>query len=239
MRKIISMISILANCALNVIAQNLVIERQGHFSVGGSVIQHEGVYDNSKFVGWATQVEKGQKASVNHAFVDYQIPVNPHRTPLVYVHGYGGSGVCWEMTPDGRDGFSTLMLRHRWSSYVMDLPGRGRAGRTSATSAVKPLADEMFWFDIWRMGIYPKWNKGVQFPKDSASVSQFFREMTPDLSDHRQDVPAIKALADKVGRCVLVTHSAGGFPGWMAAMQNKNVKAVATYEPGGFVFPDS
>lgn len=173
MRKIISMISILANCALNVIAQNLVIERQGHFSVGGSVIQHEGVYDNSKFVGWATQVEEGQKASVNHAFVDYQIPVNPHRTPLVYVHGYGGSGVCWEMTPDGRDGFSTLMLRHRWSSYVMDLPGRGRAGRTSATSAVKPMADEMFWFDIWRMGIYPKWNKGVQFPKDSASVSQF------------------------------------------------------------------
>ncbi len=238
MRKIISMISILANCALNVIAQNLFIERQGHFSVGGSVIQHEGVYDNSKFVGWATQVEEGQKASVNHAFVDYQIPVNPHRTPLVYVHGYGGSGVCWEMTPDGRDGFSTLMLRHRWSSYVMDLPGRGRAGRTSATSAVKPLADEMFWFDIWRMGIYPKWNEGVQFPKDSASVSQFFREMTPDLSDHRQDVPAIKALADKVGRCVLVTHSAGGLPGWMAAIQNKNVKAVAAYEPGGFVFPE-
>ena len=32
MRKIISMITILANCALNVIAQNLVIERQGHFS---------------------------------------------------------------------------------------------------------------------------------------------------------------------------------------------------------------
>lgn len=32
MKKIISMISILANCALNVIAQNLVIERQGHFS---------------------------------------------------------------------------------------------------------------------------------------------------------------------------------------------------------------
>ena len=98
MRKIISMISILANCALNVIAQNLVIERQGHFSVGGSVIQHEGVYDNSKFVGWATQVEEGQKASVNHAFVDYQIPVNPHRTPLVYVHGYGGSGnFDWEI----------------------------------------------------------------------------------------------------------------------------------------------
>ncbi len=219
-------------------AQNLIIEKQGHFSVGGSVIQHEGTYDNSKFVGWATQVETGQSSRVNHAFVDYQIPANAHRTPLVYVHGYGGSGVCWEMTPDGRDGFSTLMLHLGWSSYVMDLPGRGRAGRTSATTEVKPLADEMFWFDIWRMGIYPKWNEGVQFPKDSASVSQFFREMTPDLSDHRQDVPAISALADKVDECVLVTHSAGGFPGWIAATQNKHVKAVAAYEPGGFVFPE-
>ena len=96
----------------------------------------------------------------------------------------------------------------------------------------------MFWFDIWRMGIYPKWNENVQFPKDSASVSQFFRELTPDLSDHRQDVPAINALADKIGASVLVTHSAGGFPGWMIDMQNKNVKAVAAYEPGGFVFPE-
>ncbi len=219
-------------------AQNLIIEKQGHFSVGGSVIQHEGTYDNSKFVGWATQVETGQSSHVDHAFVDYQIPANAHHTPLVYVHGYGGSGVCWQMTPDGRDGFATLMLRHGWSSYVMDLPGRGRAGRTSATSEVKPLADEMFWFDIWRMGIYPKWNEGVQFPKDSASVSQFFRELTPDLSDHRQDVPAINALADKVGGCALVTHSAGGFPGWVTAIQNKHVKAVAAYEPGGFVFPE-
>lgn len=221
-----------------VLAQNLVIEKQGHFSVSGSVIQHKGAYDNSKFVGWATQVETGQSSRVNHAFVDYQIPANAHQTPLVYVHGYGGSGVCWEMTPDGRDGFSTLMLRHGWSSYVMDLPGRGRAGRTSATTEVKPLADEMFWFDIWRMGVYPNWNEGVQFPTDSASVSQFFRELTPDLSDHRQDVPSINALADKIGANALVTHSAGGFPGWMVAMQNKNVKAVAAYEPGGFVFPE-
>lgn len=86
-------------------AQSLVIEKQGHFSVGGTTIQHEGTYDNSKFVGWATQVETGQSSRVNHAFVDYQIPAKAHRTPLIYVHGYGGSGVCWEMTPDGREGF--------------------------------------------------------------------------------------------------------------------------------------
>ena len=216
----------------------ITIARQGNFSVGGKTLQREGQYDNSKFVGWATQVETGQSARVDHAFVNFQIPAPATGLPLIFVHGYGGSGVCWEMTPDGREGFSTLMLRHGYPTYVMDLPGRGRAGRTSATVQVKPLADEMFWFDIWRIGIWPKYNKGVQFKTDSAYLSQFFRQMTPDLSDHTQDIPAINALADRIGASVLVTHSAGGFPGWMAAMQNRNVKAVAAYEPGVYVFPE-
>lgn len=220
-------------------AQNIVIAKQGHFSVGGQTIQQPGEYDNSKFVGWATQVETGQSYRADHAFVDYQIPADSKKLPLVYVHGYGGSGVCWQMTPDGREGFATLMLRRGWSSYVVDLPGRGRAGRTSATTTVKPVADEMFWFDIWRIGIWPDYNEGVQFPKDSVSLSRFFREMTPDISDHRQDIPALGALAERIGDHILVTHSAGGFPGWMSAMQTQEVKGVVSYEPGGFVFPES
>lgn len=95
----------------------------------------------------------------------------------------------------------------------------------------------MFWFDIWRIGRYPNYNNGVQFSKDKEYLSQFFRELTPDLSDHKQDVAAINALADKIGGAVLATHSAGGYPGWVVAMQNPNIKAVAAFEPGGFVFP--
>lgn len=237
MKKILSL-SLLLGFAGAVVAQNITIAKQGHFSVGGQTIQHPGAYDNQKFVGWATQEEAGQSYRADHAFVDFQIPADSKKLPLVYVHGFGGSGVCWQMTPDGRDGFATLMLRRGWSSYVVDLPGRGRAGRTSATTTVKPVADEMFWFDIWRIGIWPNYNKGVQFPKDSVSLSQFFREMTPDISDHRQDVPALGALSDRIGDHILVTHSAGGFPGWMSAMQNKEVKGVVSYEPGGFVFPE-
>lgn len=219
-------------------AQNITIAQQGHFTVGGQVIQHPGVYDNSKFIGWATQDETGQSYRCDHASIDFQIPANAEVLPLVYVHGYGGSGICWQMTPDGRDGFSTLMLRKGWSSYVVDLPGRGRAGRTSATTTVKPMADEMFWFDIWRIGIWPDYNKGVQFSKDPEYLSQFFREMTPDISDHKQDVPALNALAERIGEHILVTHSAGGFPGWLTAMQNNKIKGVASFEPGGFVFPE-
>lgn len=213
------------------------VAKQGSFAVGGTTIQRNGTYDNSKFVGWAEQIETGQSYHGDHAFVNYQIPVKANRYPLVFIHGYGGSGVCWEMTPDNRDGFSTLMLRKKYPTYVMDLPGRGRAGRTIAENHTKTVADEMFWFDIWRIGLWPNYNEGVQFSKDKEYMAQFFREMTPDLSDHKQDITAINALADKIGGNVLVTHSAGGYPGWVVAMQNSNIKGVAAFEPGGYVFP--
>ena len=88
------------------------------------------------------------------------------------------------------------------------------------------------------MGIWPDFNDGIQFSKDSAYLSQFFREMTPDLSDHNQDIPAINSLVDKIDDNILVTHSAGGVPGWIVAAMNPKVKAVVAYEPGAFVFSE-
>lgn len=213
------------------------IQEQGYFPIGGKTIQREGVYDNSKFIGWTKQIETGQSYRGDHAFVNYQVPVNPNKLPLVYVHGFGGSGVCWQMTPDGREGFSSLMLRKGWKNFVLDLPGRGRAGRTTTDVEIKPVADEMFWFDIWRLGQCPKYNEGVQFPKGKDALDVFFREMTPDLSDHKEDNLALTALSKRIGPHILVTHSAGGITDWLSAIENAEVKAVASFEPGGFVFP--
>lgn len=220
-------------------AEGIVIKKQGQFPVGGITIQREGAFNPDTFVGWAEQDQSGQSYRCDHAFARYQIPAKAKSLPLVFVHGYGGDGVCWETTPDDRPGFATLLLAKGYPTYVLDLPGRGHASRTSATTTVAPVADEMFWFDIWRMGIWPEWNKGSQFPQDSLSVSNFFRQMVPDLSNHQLDVPALDAMAKKIGDQILVTHSAGGFPGWMAAMRNPEVKGVVALEPGGFVFPEN
>ena len=47
------------------------------------------------------------------------------------------------------------------------------------------------------------------------------------------------ALFSKIGPGILVTHSQSGGPGWLAAIKNRNVRAVVAYEPGsGFVFPE-
>lgn len=216
----------------------LMIERQGQFPIGGTTIQRPGTFDPDTFVGWTNPIQDGQTYRCNHAFARYQIPVQAKKLPLVFVHGFGSDGVCWETTPDGRDGFATLLLRESYPTYVLDLPGRGHASRTSTDVTIKPVADEEFWFDIWRMGLWPEWNEGVQFPTDSLSVSNFFRQMVPDLSDHKQDIVALDAVANKIGNHILVTHSAGGFPGWMAAINNTEVKGVVALEPGGFVFPE-
>ena len=216
----------------------LMIERQGQFPVGGTTIERPGTFDPHTFVSWTSPVQDGQTYRCDHAFARYQIPVEAKKLPLVFVHGFGSDGVCWETTPDGREGFATLLLRNGYSTYVLDLPGRGHASRTSADINIKPVADEEFWFDIWRMGLWPKWNDGIQFPKDSLSVSNFFRQMVPDLSNHQLDVTALDSVASKIGNHILVTHSAGGFPGWMSAINNAAVKGVVALEPGGFVFPD-
>ncbi|MBD5356803.1 MAG: alpha/beta fold hydrolase [Bacteroides sp.] len=237
MKNIIFSIAILM-ASIPAFSTDIVISRQGQFPVGGTTIQRPGTFDPDTFVGWAEQDQAGQSYRCDHAFARYQIPKDVKGLPLVFVHGYGGDGVCWETTPDDRPGFATLLLAKGFPTYVLDLPGRGHASRTSSTVTVEPVADEMFWFDIWRMGIWPEWNEGIQFPKDSLSVSNFFRQMVPDLSNHQLDVPALDAMAKKLGDQILVTHSAGGFPGWIAAMRNPEIKGVASLEPGGFVFPE-
>ena len=254
MKKTAILLALLTALSTGALAsEKLTLETQGHFAAGGITIQREGTYDNSKFAGWATPIEQGQSYRADHAIVSYQIPAKAKNAPLLFIHGYGGSGLCWEMTPDGREGFSTLMLRKHYPAYVIDLPGRGRAGKTSATTTVTPKADEMLWFAIWRLGEYPNYHNDVQFPKDAETLNQFFREMTPDLSAHnlKTDLAAISAAIDKTAAMtgsslhgkdpagvVLVTHSAGGFPGWLSAIGNSKVKAVASYEPGGYVFPE-
>lgn len=239
MRRIAIALSVLCMTQVAAAQENIVIQRQGSIAVGGTVIQRSGEYNNSQFGGWGTPIETGQSYHADHAVADFQIPADAHKLPLVLVHGFGQSARCWTTTPDGREGFSTLLLRNKLSTYIVDLPGRGRAGRTTAQTSIKPQADEQQWFDIFRIGEWPNYNKGVQFPTDSASMEQFFRQMTPDISTHDKDVPALDTLFDKIGDGILVTHSASGFTGWLTALQNPSVKAIASYEPGNYVFPEN
>jgi len=213
----------------------IVIEGQGSFAVGGTVITAPGIFDPYN----ATPA--GQTLRGDHAYVFYQIPVNARTLPLVMWHGFGQFSKTWETTPDGREGFQNIFLRRRFPVYLIDQPRRGDAGRSTVAATITPTPDEQEWFGTFRVGVWPDHFEGVQFSRDSAALNQYFRSMTPSTGpiDIEVMVDAVSTLFNRIGPAVLVTHSHSGGMGWLTAVSNQNVKAIVSYEPGsGFLFPE-
>lgn len=211
----------------------LIIKEQGSFAVGGSVITNPGTFDPIK------RTPEGQTFHGDHAYVFYQIPENARKLPLVFWHGFGQFSKTWETTPDGREGYQNIFLRRGFSVYLMDQPRRGNAGRSIAEGTITPTPDEQFWFNIFRIGVWPDYFPGVQFSKDPEALNQYFRQMTPNIGPFDSEVitNASSALASKIGPMILVTHSHSGGFGWSTAIKNSNVSAIVSYEPGsGFPF---
>jgi pimeloyl-ACP methyl ester carboxylesterase len=217
--------------------QPLIIREQGAFSAGGTVITSEGTFDPN--IPWFTP-QGGQTRHGDHADVFYQIPANANKYSLVFLHGYGQSRRSWETTADGREGFANIFLRRGYSVYLIDQPGRGEAGQVTGAGQISAAPDDQTWFTQFRIGLWPDFYEGVQFPRDGESLDQFFRMMTPDTgatADPNAAVFAMSALFDRSGPGILFTHSAGAMPGWQTAIANENVKAIIAIEPGGFPFP--
>lgn len=213
----------------------LMIQEQGSFAIGGSVKTNPGTFDA------ITRTAEGQTFHGDHAYVFYQIPVKARRYPLVMWHGFGQFSKTWETTPDGREGFQNIFLRRGFPVYLLDQPRRGNAGRSMVETTITPIPDEPFWFNVFRIGVWPEYFNGVQFSKDPEALNQYFRQITPDTGpiDINVNVEAVSALFDKIGPGVLVTHSHSGGMGWLTAVKNQNVKAIVSYEPGsGFIFPE-
>ena len=213
----------------------ITIQEQGSFTAGGSVLKTSGKYDTNNPLK-----PQGQTLHGDHAYVSYQIPVEAHKNSLVFLHGAGQSAQTWETTPDGREGFNNIFLRRGFGVYLVDQPRRGRAGRGTVAGTVSNSTDDQFWFDTFRIGVYPEYFENVQFAKGEEALENFFRQMTPNTGVYDEGVisDAMAALFAKIGRGILVTHSQGGGPGWWTAIKSSNVKGIIAYEPGsGFVFP--
>jgi len=213
----------------------LIIEEQGSFAVGGTVITNPGTFDPYK------PTPDGQTYHGDHAYAFYQIPVNARMLPLVLWHGAGQFSKTWETTADGREGYQNLFLRRGFGVYVIDQPRRGNAGRSTVATTFAPTPDEQVWFDMFRIGVWPNCFPNVQFSCDQETLNQYFRSMTPNTGPFDMEVisNAVSELFNKIGPGILVTHSQGGGPGWLTAIKNQNVKAIVAYEPGSsFIFPE-
>ena len=213
----------------------LLIQEQGSFAVGGTVVTNPGIFDPYN------QTPEGQTFHGDHAYVFYQIPVKARKYPLVMWHGIGQFSKTFETTPDGREGYQTIFLRRGFGVYLIDQPRRGNAGRSMAEATITPTPDEQGWFGTFRLGIWPDYFEGVQFARDPETLNQYFRQMIPNIGpiDINVNADAVSALFEKTGPGILVTHSHSGGMGWLTAIKNQNVKAIVSYEPGsGFLFPE-
>ena len=65
----------------------------------------------------------------------YEIVGDPttFRTPILFIHGGGGTGSGFRATPDGRLGWADLLAERGYRSWVTDWPGTGRSGYRDLT----------------------------------------------------------------------------------------------------------
>jgi len=163
-------------------------------------------------------------------------------------HGGGLTGVTWETTPDGREGWQNFFLRRGWPVYVADAVERGRAGWTlipEQTGGGHLLLTVDNPFERFRIGAGPgsfargEVLPGNQFPSDRDSYMNFMRQIVPRFTTTdalTQD--AYGALLDRVGPSVVVAHSQAGLFGWRAAQDRPDkVRALVLIEPAAIGDP--
>lgn len=217
----------------------IILKDQGSFTAGGGVITNPGTFDPIKLT------PDGQTIHGDFAYVQYQIPINPRQYPLVMWHGGGQMAKTWETTPDGRDGFQNIFIRRGFSTYILDQPNRGRAGRALQATTITPVpgpgpTGEQGIFVRFRIGIWPNYFPGVQFSQSPDALLQWWQQQTPSTGPADDEVgsDAGAAIFKKTGPAILLSHSAGGYPGFRTAEKSSNVKGIVSFEPVGWTFPE-
>ena len=208
----------------------IVLQRQGSFAFGGSVLPAE-----------ATD----STLHCDHGYTEFQTPVNARKLPIVMWHST--STKTWTSTPGGQVGFQDVFLRRGFEVHIIDLPRQGRAGLSCVETVWTPqVGRDQRTFIGWRLGTWqlpgdPEFFPNSQTPKDTAFLNQVLRARYPDNEDFEDtddvESSAVAALLDKIGPATLMTHSGSGRYGWLTAFKSARVKAIVTFEPGVSVFP--
>jgi len=225
---------------------------EGMFFVGGKMITSR--YPSAPDTG----VPEPGDFMVNQMFVHYRIPAKrEHKLPLVLVHGSGLTGVAYETTPDGREGWATYFTRLGFAVYVIDHPGRGRSGfdptainqaklgagdLSGLPSGVPRTTLEGLWL-TYRLGPkYPEPYPGSQYPVEAmAAISAQGVPQAEFLlagAAFGTTPPALAALLDKIGPAIVMVHSQSGpFADILVGLRPDLVKGVINIEGNHLTIP--
>jgi pimeloyl-ACP methyl ester carboxylesterase len=202
-------------------------------SLGGPLeLQDEGVFyvnahtAHTNFPDSASASPAAGEITVDQMYVQYRIPKTVSGPPIVMVHGSGHTGVTYETTPDGREGWATYFTRRGFPVYVVDHVGRGRSGfdptvinraKTESNASLLPsipLTTRERAYPNFLIGPkYPTPYPGQQFPVEAQD--QYFAQLVPNTETTldgggANTVKALAALLDKIGPAVVMVHSQSG-----------------------------
>jgi pimeloyl-ACP methyl ester carboxylesterase len=236
-------------------ADDIVLRGMGSLHVGGRIVELYGrpVREIVRVPGGpSSKLDPNGQYQVEQMYAQYFLPKNlKGKVPLLMWHGGGLTGVTYETTPDGREGWLNMFVRKGWDVYVSDAVERGRSGFASpdvwpGEPIFLPYADP---FERFRIGQGDgSWNEdpakrklmpGVQFPVNA--YANYMKQIVPRwLSTDEAVIAGYIAVVDKVCPCVLLTHSQGGSFGLKVAQARADkIKAVVAVEPAGGGNPDN
>lgn len=178
-------------------------------------------------------------------FVEWESPeVVTQLHPIVLVHGGTFQATEWFDTPDGRPGWAQRFVEAGYAVFCVDRPGHGRSPyHTEIMSLMGPA----FSYERAREVYFPEGGGETQWPfaaDDDAAFDAFvagYGPMPADLAaSQNMDADRLAQLLDKIGKAIIVTHSASGPDGWLLADRRpERVAAIVAVEPMGPVFGDT
>ncbi|MBR1148257.1 esterase [Bradyrhizobium sp. AUGA SZCCT0431] len=231
-------------------AEPIALRDMGSFHVGGRLVEISGKpVKEVTFTpgGVPAKVDPNGTYQVEQMYVQYFLPaVEKGAYPLLMWHGGGLTGVTYETTPDGREGWLNYFLRKGWAVYNSDAVERGRAGWAQYPDIFK--SEPVFLttanpFERFRIGdgagsynadpAKRKLLPGNQFPNDG--YENFVKQNVPRWTTTDDAIiAAYIAEIDRVGPSIILFHSQAGSFGFKVAQARPNkVKALIAIEPAG------
>lgn len=201
------------------------------------------------FVGGGYKGQEGKHFYSGQMFVEVYVPKEiQHPYPLIFFHGAGQTNLNWLGTPDGRKGWADYFLEQGYVVYLAEQPARGR-------SAYHPEVDGPRRYHTVEdiegrfAGTGGKWltaSAHTQWPENASKIGmpdfdQFAAAQVEFVADaaytQSQVFAASKALLEKTGPAILVTHSQAGPFGWKIGDAYPDmVKGIIALEPAGPAF---
>lgn len=196
------------------------VKKRGSFHVGGerTTIENVPVEDLPYFGGkFFFHSDPNGTHWTKQMYVQYTELADPKAPyPILMWHGGGLTGVTWETTPDGREGWDTLFLRKGYDVYVSDAVERGRASwaKFPEINPVPPVfhSYEARWLNLKFGETYPIPYEGQRFPVayyDQLMMQGVPRWVTSDAWTQEAYYKYLERLQGELEGVILMAHSQG------------------------------